>query len=114
VYFIPRLLTNILSIGQLDEVGYKIDIDTGMMKIWELKGLLLARVKREANRLYLLHIKLMQPACFEVSRRGDEVMWRWHECFVHVNMAALQKLAREELVHGQSEIGQVEQLCKVC
>jgi hypothetical protein len=33
VYFIPRLTTNIASVGQLDEIGYKIDIDTGMMKI---------------------------------------------------------------------------------
>jgi hypothetical protein len=38
VYIIPRLATNIASIGQLDEVGYKIDIDTGMMKIWEPEG----------------------------------------------------------------------------
>jgi hypothetical protein len=58
VYFIPWLATNIVSIGQLDEVGYMIDIDTSVMKIQEPRGLLLARVKCEANRLYLLHIKL--------------------------------------------------------
>jgi hypothetical protein len=57
VYFIPRLTTNIVSVGQLDEIGYKIDIDTGMMKIREPGGVLLAKVKREANRLYLLHLK---------------------------------------------------------
>jgi hypothetical protein len=33
VYFCPRLATNIMSIGQLDEVGYKIDIGIGVMKI---------------------------------------------------------------------------------
>jgi hypothetical protein len=32
-------------------MGYKIDIDTGMMKIQEPSGLLLAKVKREVNRL---------------------------------------------------------------
>jgi hypothetical protein len=57
VYFIPRLTTNIMSIGQLDEIGYKIDIDTGVMKIWEPGGLLLAKVKWEVNCLYLLHLK---------------------------------------------------------
>jgi hypothetical protein len=46
VYFIPRLTTNIVSVGQLDEIGYKIDIDTGMMKIREPGGVLLAKVKR--------------------------------------------------------------------
>jgi hypothetical protein len=33
VYFIPRLTTNIMGIGQLVEIGYKIDIVTGVMKI---------------------------------------------------------------------------------
>jgi ribosomal protein L15 len=45
VYFIPCLTTNIMSVGQLDEIGYKIDIDTGMMKIREPSGVLLAKVK---------------------------------------------------------------------
>jgi hypothetical protein len=57
VYFIPRLTTNIVSIGQLDEIGYNIEIDTDVMKIWEPDGVLLAKVKREENRLYLLHLK---------------------------------------------------------
>jgi hypothetical protein len=35
VYFISQLATNIVSIRQLDEVGYKIDINTRVMKIWE-------------------------------------------------------------------------------
>jgi hypothetical protein len=32
---------------------------------------LLARVRHEVNRLYLLHIKLVQPACFAMHRWGD-------------------------------------------
>jgi hypothetical protein len=57
VYFIPRLITNIVSISQLDKIGYKIDIDTGVMKIQEPGGLLLVKVKQEVNHLYLLHLK---------------------------------------------------------
>jgi hypothetical protein len=33
VYFIPHPTTNIVSIGQLNEIGYKIGINIGMMKI---------------------------------------------------------------------------------
>jgi hypothetical protein len=107
-------MTNIMSIGQLDEIGYKIDIDTGMIKIREPGGVLLVKVKQEMNRLYLLHLKFMQPTCLVMRGRNDEVVWRWHEHFGHVNMAALQKLALEELVHGLPEIGQVGQLCETC
>jgi hypothetical protein len=55
VYFNPRLATNIMSIRQLDEVGYKIDIDIGVMKIREPRCLLLVRVKCEVNRLSLIY-----------------------------------------------------------
>jgi hypothetical protein len=73
VYFIPHLMTNIVSISQLDEIGYKIDIDTGMMKIREPGRVLLAKVKWEANRLYLLHLKFTEPTCLAVHGRSDEV-----------------------------------------
>jgi hypothetical protein len=46
--------------------------------------------------------------------RSDEVAWRWHERFGHVNMAARRELAQEELVHDLPEIGQVGQLCEAC
>jgi hypothetical protein len=49
-----------------------------------------------------------------VRGRNDEVAWHWHERLDHINMAALQKLAREELVHGLLEICQVGQLCEAC
>jgi hypothetical protein len=114
VYFIPRLMTNIVSVGQLDEIGYKIDIDTGVMKIREPGDVLLAKVKREENRLYLLHLKFTQPTCLAVCGCGDEVAWRWHERFGHINMTALRKLAREVFVHDLPEVGQVGQLCEAC
>jgi transposase InsO family protein len=64
--------------------------------------------------LYLLHLMFTQPTCLALRGHGDELVWHWHECFGHVNMAALRKLAREELVHGLSKIGQVGQLCEAC
>jgi hypothetical protein len=81
-----------------------------MMKIWEPGGVLLVKVKYEANCLFLLHLMFTRPTCLAGRGRGDEVAWHWHERFRHVNMAALRKLAQEELVHGLPEIGQVGQL----
>jgi hypothetical protein len=81
--------TDIMSIGQLDEIGYKININIGMMKIREPGGVLLAKVKWEVNHLYLLHLKFTQLTCLAVHGCSDEVAWRWHERFGHVNMAAL-------------------------
>jgi hypothetical protein len=35
VYYIPRLTTNIVSVGQLNEVGYDVPIKEGMMSVCE-------------------------------------------------------------------------------
>jgi hypothetical protein len=42
VYYIPRLMMNILNIGQHDEVWFKVDIYSGVLKICEPGGQLLA------------------------------------------------------------------------
>ncbi|KAK2630796.1 hypothetical protein QOZ80_UnG0725510 [Eleusine coracana subsp. coracana] len=112
VYFIPRLTMNIISLGQLDEVGYKIDIDSGVLRIREPGRQLLAKGQRATDRLYLLRIKVAQLVCLAV--RGDKEAWLWHARFGHVHMAALRKLAREDMVRGLPEFGQAEGLCEAC
>lgn len=44
VYFIPRLTTNIVSLGQLDEGCYDIHIRDGLLRIRDDNGRLIARV----------------------------------------------------------------------
>ncbi|XP_078428799.1 uncharacterized protein LOC144700769 [Wolffia australiana] len=100
VYFIPRLTMNIISVGQLDEAGYRVDIEKGAMKIHEPGGQLLAKVMRRENRLYIL------------GGEVDEETWRWHARFGHVNIVALRKMAQEELVRGLPEVSRVDQLCE--
>ena len=52
VYHIPRLTTNIISLGQLEEDGFKILLESGFLRIWDRRWRLLAKVPRAANRLY--------------------------------------------------------------
>jgi hypothetical protein len=49
-----------------------------------------------------------------VHGREDEVAWWWHERFDHVNMAALRKLEKEDLVRGLPKLRQVERVCEAC
>ncbi|CAA6673931.1 unnamed protein product [Spirodela intermedia] len=101
-----------VAVGQLDEAGYHIDIENGAMKIHEPGGRLLAKVMRGENRLYILHAKLVRQVCLEA--RAVEEAWKWHARLGHVNMTALRKMAREELVRGLPAVGPVDQLCEAC
>jgi hypothetical protein len=49
VYFIPKLNTNIISIGQLDKAGFQTNIDGGVLRIRDVQRRLLAKVHRSPN-----------------------------------------------------------------
>jgi hypothetical protein len=54
VYYILKLRNSIISVGQLDEIGSKIYIEDGVLRIHDRESRLLARVPRSWNRFYML------------------------------------------------------------
>jgi hypothetical protein len=56
VYYIPTLRNSIISLGQLDESGSRVEIKDGVMRIWDRHHRLLAKVTRGTNRLYVLNV----------------------------------------------------------
>jgi hypothetical protein len=56
VYYIPALRNSIISLGQLDESGSRVEIKDGVMRIWDHHRRLLAKVTRGTNRLYVLNV----------------------------------------------------------
>jgi hypothetical protein len=73
VYYIPRLQSSIISIGQLDECGCQVLIDNGVLSIRDHERRLLAKVNRSRNRLYVLDLHPMQPVC--LAARQDDEPW---------------------------------------
>jgi hypothetical protein len=53
VYYIPLLKASIISLGQLDETGCRVDINHYVLWIYDQRDLL-AKVQRDASRLYYL------------------------------------------------------------
>ena len=112
VYYIPCLTTNIVSLGQMDEDGFKVDIESGILRLFDLRQQLLAKVYRTPSRLYYLNMNVATPVC--LTARADDVAWRWHEWYGHLNFQSLRKLGREDMVHGLPSIDHVEQVCEDC
>jgi hypothetical protein len=67
-------MTNIVSLGQLAEAPYKILLHGGLLKLWDRAGALVAKVKRGANWLYILHLNIDQPVCLVVQGMSPA----WH------------------------------------
>ncbi|XP_012703648.1 uncharacterized protein LOC105914958 [Setaria italica] len=95
VYYIPALRNSIISLGQLEENGSRVVIDDGVMRIWDRRRCLLAKVTRGANRLYILNVQVAQPFC--LAARQDDKAWQWHERFGHLHFEALKRLSAKEM-----------------
>uniref|UniRef100_A0ACD5U6F7 Uncharacterized protein n=1 Tax=Avena sativa TaxID=4498 RepID=A0ACD5U6F7_AVESA len=112
VYYIPRLCSSIVSLGQLDDIGYDTRIRHGWLQLRDHNGRLLARVPQSRGRLYVLHLALASPVC--LATHGGEDAWRWHARFGHMSFDALQRMARGDLVQGLPLLDQAERLCDAC
>ena len=112
VYHISRLTASIVSIGQLDEDGYRIDIQAGVLRIWDPHGRLMAKVQRTEDCLYMLTLDIGKPVC--QAAQGSSTAWRWHARFGHLNFRGLRRLAQEDVVRGLPSIEHVDEVCDSC
>jgi hypothetical protein len=112
VYYIPALRNSIISLGQLDESGSRVEIKDGAMRIWDRHRRFLVKVTRGTNRLYVLNVQVAQLLCL-AARRDDEA-WQGHERFGHLHFEALKWLSAKRMVRGLSSLDHVEQFCDVC
>ncbi|KAL9256662.1 Retrovirus-related Pol polyprotein from transposon TNT 1-94-like protein, partial [Drosera capensis] len=66
VYYIPKLCTNIISLGQMTENGSEVNMVGDAIKVYD-NGKLLMFVKRTSNRLYKISLELAKPICLLTS-----------------------------------------------
>jgi hypothetical protein len=112
VYYIPKLKSSIVSLGQLEEGGCKIVIEDGFCNVFDVERSLLARAPRVRNRLYLLSMKLAAPVC--LVAKADDKAWLWHGRYGHLNFRALQELGAKQMVYGLPQLNRHEEFCDGC
>lgn len=61
MYYIPWLWSNIISIGQWDEIGVKMVVEKGVMSLFDHQSAVLVCVVWMPNRLYSIHLNLTEP-----------------------------------------------------
>jgi transposase InsO family protein len=84
-------------------------IEGRVLRVWDRRHRLLARVQRTENRMYQLELQVARPLCLAVHQ--DDDAWRWHERLGHANFGSLEKMGRLEMVRGLPPISHAEQFC---
>ena len=117
VYYIPSLKCNIVSLGQLEEGGCRVEIDDGVMQVFERRQdqnqprAVLIKAERR-NRLYTMKVNLTKPVC--LLTKMEEEAWLWHARYGHLNFRSLRELGAKKMVEGMPLIRRAEQVCDGC
>jgi hypothetical protein len=99
VYFIPKLRANLISLGQLIEIGHRVVMDDDEIIVSEkYPPRLIMCVQRTTNRLYKIELNTIDPACLLASL--EDQGWLWHGRLGHVNFQAMRKLVDKDKVGG--------------
>ncbi|KAI9182157.1 hypothetical protein LWI28_022631 [Acer negundo] len=101
VRHVKGLKKNLLSLGQLDDLGCKSHIENGIMKI--AKGVLVViRVEKIVANLYMLKGETLHEAdaCVVSSNHGEESTMMWHRKLGHISERGLKILSDRNLLPG--------------
>ena len=104
VYYVPSMKSNILSLGQLLEEDYEIEIKNRSLFLRDGKKNLIAKVPMTSNRMFLLDIQTNVAKCLKACVKDPS--WLWHLWLGHVNFGGLKLLAHKEMVKGLPPIDQ--------
>jgi hypothetical protein len=93
-------------------MGCHINIDRGVLWIYDEQGHLLAKVLCDASCLYYRKLHMVCPMC--LAAQATEVASQWYTHFGHLNFGSLQKLVVKKMLRGLLELTQVERVCDSC
>ncbi|KAL4273099.1 hypothetical protein GQ457_13G010880 [Hibiscus cannabinus] len=112
VYYVPKLKSNILSLGQLLEKGSEIHMKDRCLWLRNQYANLIAKVSMSKNRMFVLNLKTINAKCLKASVENEA--WYWHMRFGHLNFGALKMLGEKNMVNGIPTISHPNQLCEAC
>ncbi|KAL8102990.1 hypothetical protein AgCh_027504 [Apium graveolens] len=112
VYYIPALKSNIISLGQLVEKRYNIQMQDNSLTIRNQVRELIANVEMSKNRLFTLNMQIKVQKCLKSVIKNDS--WLWHLRYGHLGFSGLKLLSKTKMVNSLPEINKSENLCEMC
>jgi hypothetical protein len=106
VYYIPELKNNIVSLGRLEEKGFKYEGGNDKLCVYDQDSKLLISAPRTLNRLY--NIKFGLDSRVYLLANSDEKAWQWHARLGDLNFRALHELSGRNMVECMPIVKKIE------
>ena len=104
VRHVKGLKKNLLSIGQLDDLGCKTHIEGGILKVVRGAIVVMKAEKISAN-LYMLMGDTLQEADASIAAAGqEETTMMWHRRLGHMSERGLKVLVEQNLLPGLKSV----------
>lgn len=114
VFFVPDLMNNLVSIGQLQEKGIVVFIQHGICKVFHPQKGLILETKMTNNRMFSLfaHCVPTEQQCFSSIITDQANLW--HCRYGHLSWNSLKVLQRKNMVKGLPELAISQKVCEDC
>jgi hypothetical protein len=80
-----------------------VEINKGVLKVWDRRCRLLVKIHRGKNRLYILRSNVADGVCLGV-RQGEDGDERWHAHYGHIDYDVLRQLSHQDMVIELPEV----------
>lgn len=112
VPYVPGMKSNLLSIGQLLEKGYRMVLEELGMKVYGCENRLLIKAVLFKNRTFKVEFDVVTQQCLATTVNKDE--WLWHFRYALLNFGDLSKLQHKGMVRGLPHIHVPKDVCAEC
>lgn len=113
VLYVPSMKTNLLSLGQLLEKGFSMNLKDNFIDVFDAKGRKVLKAPLCKNRTFQVNLNATEVECFSsTSAIGEN--WLWHQRYGHLNFKSLTQLAAKQMVIGLPLLQSPKQLCERC
>ena len=113
VLYVPTMHSNLLSLGQLLEKGYKTMLEDHHMKIFYQKGKMIIKAPVSSNRNFKIEIQVQQDQeCFSVIE--DSKSRLWHKRYGHLNFKRHSMMSNNKIVTRMAYVQQPSKVCDSC
>ena len=112
VMYCPTMDSNLLSLGQLLEKGYKMRMEDLMLKVYDKKQSFILKAKMSNNRTFKVNFNVVDVHC--MTAEGNDVNWLWHFRYGHLNFHGLSRLVAKHMVSGMPQIKAPTEVCEGC
>lgn len=114
VFYVPELKNNLLSIGQLQEKGLAILIQSGMCRVYHPHKGLIIKTNMTANRMFVLlaQSQAKKESCFHTTTQ--DLSHLWHRRYGHLGKKGLKTLQSKKMVRGLPQLPTSTVVCSDC